>query len=328
MQQGPRARWTRRQFLSLLAGAIACRAAAAEDVPAGHIKLIVPAPPGVSADRIARTVAAALAEILQTTVDIENIPGDGGVTGINAIAAAPGDGSVLAIAPSTPIIAGKLLSRSARFSPIDDFDWLAILGTYPNAMMVSARSPAHTIDEWLEVARKASPPLVYVSGGTGSAGHLAGAFLRTEKGARLTHNAIDNMDDGYKLLDEGFVDVLFDGVPNAVTEAPPRGQRILAVTSQKRVETLPDVPSFGELWQRWFEIFVGLVAPKTLSQPAYSRLAPAVGVLLYEPVHAAKLRAAGMTFVGLSGREMRSYLDSEFLRNAKLIATLNDEGRR
>jgi tripartite-type tricarboxylate transporter receptor subunit TctC len=121
---------------------------------------------------------------------------------------------------------------------------------------------------------------------------------------------------------------VFDGVPNALAEAPSRGQRILAVTSQRRVESLPDVPSFGELWQRSFEIFVGLVAPKALTQTAHARLAPAVGVLLFEPVHAANLRAAGLTFAGMSGRDIRGYLDSEFLRNAKLIATLNDEGLR
>ncbi|MET0442654.1 MAG: tripartite tricarboxylate transporter substrate binding protein [Casimicrobiaceae bacterium] len=321
--------WTRRSFLALVALVAARRAVAAEGSAPSPIKLIVPAAPGGSLDRLGRIVADALSRILETPVDVQNMPGDGGVTGMNAVAAtAPGDGTVLGLANSTAIIGGKLLSRSARFKPIEDFDWLTILGTYPNAMVVAQRSPARDITEWLELARKAPTPLVYASAGTGSAGHLAGAYLRVEKGARLTHTVVDNLDDGYKLLGEGFIDVLFDGAPNAMTEVRPRDHRILAVTSEKRVQGLPGVPSFGELWQRSFDIFVGIVAPKALAQNAYARLAPAVGVLLSEPAHANSLRAAGLNFLGLSGRGTRAYIENEFLRNAQLIAALNNEGVR
>ena len=270
----------------------------------------------------------ALSRILESPVVVENLPGDGGVTGMNAVAAAPNDGTVLGLATSSAVIGGKLLSRSARFNPIEDFDWLAILGTYPNAMIVSQRSPARTIDQWLQMAQQATPALVYASAGTGSAGHLAGAYLRVEKGARLTHNALDNLDDGYKLLNEGFIDVLFDGVPNALTEVARHDARVLAVTSERPVDGLPDAPSFGDLWRRSFNIFIGIVAPKDLTRNAYFYLAPAVGVLLNEPVHADNLRAAGLNFLGLSGRGTRPYIENEFLHNASLIAALNNEGVR
>jgi tripartite-type tricarboxylate transporter receptor subunit TctC len=321
-------RWTRRSFLTLIAIAAARRAAAADAPTPGAIKLIVPAAAGGSTDRLGRIVASALTRILESPVEVQNVPGDGGVTGMNAVAAAPNDGSVLGLATSTAIVGGKLLSRNARFNPIEDFDWLAILGAYANAMVVTQRSPARNINEWLQLAQSASPPLAFASTSTGSAGHLAGAYLRVEKSARLTHNVVDNVDDGYKLLNEGFIDVLFDGVPNAMIEVPRREHRILAVTSEGRVDAMADVPSFGELWQRWFEVFIGIVAPKDLARNAYFRLAPAVGVLLYEPVHANQMRAAGLKFLGLSGRGTRTYIENEFLRNAQIIATLNDEGMR
>jgi tripartite-type tricarboxylate transporter receptor subunit TctC len=320
-------RWTRRTFLTLIAIAAAGRAAAM-DASAKRIRLIVPALAGGSLDRLGRIVAASLSRILESPVEVQNMAGDGGVTGMNAVAAAPSDGTVLGLASSTAIVGGKLLSRGARFKPIEDFDWLAILGTFSNAMIVPQSSPARDIREWLELAKQAPTPLVYVSAGTGSAGHLAGAYLRVEKGARLTHNVLENLDDGYKLLAEGFIDVLFDGTPNAMTEVRRRDHRVLAVTSDKREDAFADVPSFGELWQRSFDIFVGLVAPRDLAQSAYSSLAPAVGVLLHEPVHANALRAAGLNFLGLSGRGTRAFIEGEFLRNARLIATLNDEGVR
>src|SRR5262245_14994808 len=120
-------RCSRRSFLVLLAATAATRARAADappTSPASPIKLIVPAAAGGSADRIGRLVADTLTRILESPVEVLNVAGDGGVTGMNAVAAAPKDGSVLGLANSTAIVGGKLLSRSARFNPIEDFDWL------------------------------------------------------------------------------------------------------------------------------------------------------------------------------------------------------------
>lgn len=181
---------------------------------------------------------------------------------------------------------------------------------------------------WLAAARLAAPPLTYASFGPGSAGHLAGAYLRQEKGAHLVHRTLDALDEGYAQLSDGTLDVLFDGVPNALVEARASGHPIVAVTSEGRVDALPDAPSFGELWRESFVVWLGLVAPKRLDAAAYLRLAAAVGVLLSEPRHAAAMRAAGATYIGLSGRGTTAFVDREFLRIAKLIARLNDEGVR
>jgi len=91
---------------------------------------------------------------------------------------------------------------------------------------------------------------------------------------------------------------------------------------------LPDVPSFGELWQQSFVVWIGLVLPKDTALDAYVRIASAVSVLLAEPRHADSMRAAGLSFMGLSGSGTRVFVEAEILRNAKLIARLNDEGLR
>ena len=122
--------------------------------------------------------------------------------------------------------------------------------------------------------------------------------------------------------------MLFDGVPNAMIEAPRAGHPFLAVTSARRVAALPDVPAFGERWPQSFEVWIGLVAPKGLDKAAYFRIAPAVGVLLAERRHVESMQAAGLTFMGLSGAGTIAFLENEFLRNAKLIGLLNDEGLR
>lgn len=320
---------TRRRLVAALAGCVALggRQAGALD-PGAPVTLIVPADAGVSSDRLGRIAAEALSRILEAPVRVENIPGNGGVTGTNAIAAAATDGSVLGLAISSAIIGGKLLSRSAKFSPVDDFQWLAILGTFPNALVISAKSRYPSVASWLAASRETSSPWVYASIGTGSAGHLAGAYLRAEQGARLVHRAVESMDERYALLADGKIDALFDGIPNAAIQGQRAGHRIIAVTSADRVVALPSVPSFGELWGQSFLVWIGLVAPKGLDSAAYVRFATAIGVLLGEPRYAESLRAAGLTFTGLAGRAAISFVEAEFLRNAKLIAFLNEEGQR
>jgi tripartite-type tricarboxylate transporter receptor subunit TctC len=170
--------------------------------------------------------------------------------------------------------------------------------------------------------------MAFGSFGTGSAGHLAGSYLRLEENANLTHVTVATVDEGYALLGEGKIAVLFDGVPNALAQAPRHGHRIVAVTSSARVPTLPDTPSFGELWRQSFVVWIGLIAPKDLAPEAYVRLASAIGVLLAEPRHADAMRAAGLSYMGLSGRGALSFVEAEFIHNAKLIAKLSDEGQR
>jgi tripartite-type tricarboxylate transporter receptor subunit TctC len=238
------------------------------------------------------------------------------------------DGSVLGVAISSAIIGGKLLSRSAKFGPVDDFQWLAILGTFPNALVISAKSRYPNLASWLAASREAPSPWVYASIGTGSAGHLAGAYLRLEQGARLVHRSVESVAERYALLAEGKIDALFDGAPNAAVQAPQAGLRIVAVTSANRVADLLSVPSFGELWGRSFLVWIGLVAPKGLDDGSFARFATAIGVLLGEPRYAQSLRAAGLTVTGLTGRATISFLEAEFLRDAKLIAFLNEEGQR
>jgi tripartite-type tricarboxylate transporter receptor subunit TctC len=282
----------------------------------------------VSADALGRLVADALSEILEAPVRVENVPGDGGVTGTNLVAAAPRDGSVMGMGLSSALIAGRLLSRGALFNPGEDFDWLAILGSYPNAMIVSSRSNHTTLEQWLAAAKVARTPLQFGSFGRGSAGHLAGAYLRLEHRANLTHVALPSLDEGYGMLSDGRLDVLYDGVPNAVVKIPRSGHRIVAVTSAARVPSLPDVPSYGELWQQSFVVWIGLFLPKGVPPAAYVRIATAVSVLLSDPRYADSMRAAGLTYMGLSGSGTRTFVESEFLRSAKLIARLNEEGWR
>lgn len=285
------------------------------------IEIIVPNPQGGSTDEVARVVATALRELGPTPVSLAYVVGNAGIEGTNAIAAAPADGRTLGVAVSTAMVAGKLFSRSARYDPLQDFDWLALFGTYPNAMLIPASSPAKSLAEWLELARRTPTPLRCGTFGRGSAGHLAMGFLRKVESANLEHVQVQSMDASYGRLGDGSLDVLFDGVPNVVTSTASGRYRVLAVTSAQRVPALQDIPAFGELWKgRSFDIWIGMIAPKGLPVPVFSELAAQFGVLCNEPQYVERFRAAGIHFLGLTGKAAREFIEADFIRTARLVA--------
>lgn len=299
---------------------------AAAQPAAETITFVVPNVPGGSADRVGRVAAESLAEILNTKVVVSNVPGGGGVNGTNVIARQAPDGRTLGLGVSTSMIGVQLFSPSATYNPTEDFEWLAILGAYPNALVVGAKRPERTLDELLATARTTGAPLRYGSFGVGTAGHLAGSYLRLEQRANLEHHVIDRPDDGYAMLASGQLDVIFDGVPNAAEAAPRGGHRIVAVTSAARNPSLPDIPAFGERWAgEAYVVWVGVVAPKGLPPDVYSRLAGAVGVLVLEPKHAQALRATGLAYIGLSGARAKVYVEDEIVRTARLIGRMRGE---
>ncbi len=264
-----------------------------------------------------------------TPVTLAYVVGNAGIDGTNAIAAAAADGRTLGIAVSTAIVAGKLLTRSARYDPLRDFDWLAIFGTYPNAMLIPVDSPARTMAEWLAFARRAPTPLHCGTFGRGSAGHLAMGFLRKEEGANIEHVQVQSMDASYARLDDGTLDALFDGVPNVVTSIASGRYRALAVTSAQRTTALPDIPAFGEIWKgRSFEAWIGMIAPKGLPVPVYSELAAQLGVLCNEAQYVERFRPTGLRFVGLTGKAAREFIEADFIRTARLVAEYSIESDR
>jgi tripartite-type tricarboxylate transporter receptor subunit TctC len=313
---------SRRRTALLLIGAAlagAQRRAFAQRGP--DIEIIVPNPAGGSTDQIAQVVAGALTELSGETVGLTHVTGNAGVNGLNAVAASVPDGRTLGIAVSNAVVAAKLLTRNARYDPLADFDWLAIFGAYPNAMVVNVASPAQNLREWIVLARHAATPVRCATFGRGSAGHLAAGFLRKTEGIALENVTLEALDDGYARLAAGRIDVLFDGVPNALEEIPRGPFRAIAVTSAERVTPMPAVTAFGEMWKgRYFDIWIGLVAPKGLPTAVYSSLSARLAVICNEPKYVERFRLAGMHFIGAAGKSARDYLEADFIRTGRLIA--------
>jgi tripartite-type tricarboxylate transporter receptor subunit TctC len=310
-------------FLICTTGPSAAQPTPSPAAVASTITFILPGAVDGSADRVGRIIARALARALQTQVQVKTIPGGLGITGTNAIARAPRDGSTLGLGLSTPMAGGKLLSRTADYNPIDSFDWLAIIGTYGNAMIVRQDHPAKSLLEWLALARVSPKPLRYGTGGAASAAHIAGEFLRVEQHLNMVHVPFGTNAQAYAALASGEIDVLFDGIPSARVAVDPARFRILAVTSQKRDPHLPDAPAFGEIWRNQsFELWAAIVAPNPLPPDQRSRIVAAIGVLLTDKSLVTELQDAGINWLGLAGNDAGQFVRDDIVRKARQIGDL------
>ena len=307
-----------------LAGAIFARPTRAQsdtEAKLGDVRLVVPFAEQGTADRLGRLLATFLERYLDTTVNVVNVPGMGGVTGMDAVATAAADGRTLGLAVSTPIVSATLLKRPRAYDVFRDFAWLGIVGTYANAMAVAADAPA-TLPAWIEWARTQRRPLRYATAGTGTAAHFTGEFLRQTEGLDLVHEPFTTVADAYPKLDERSLAIVFDGVPSAIDNQA-RTRRIIAVTSLKRHPRMPDVPALAETFPgQAFVVWAGLVAPPQVPAPLRARIGRAVAAALSDSLLRSRLVEQGVDVVALTGERAVDFVEQDFIRKAALLAKL------
>jgi tripartite-type tricarboxylate transporter receptor subunit TctC len=321
----------RRGFLRLFAlcAAVALRPARAQATGESRldaVRLIVPYAANGTADRLGRVVATFLERYLDTRVVVVNVGGMEGVAGMDQVAAAPADGQTLGLAVSTPIVSATLLKRPRAYDVFQDFDWLGIVGSYANAMVVRAEV-APGLAAWIEWARAQRRPLRYATTGTGTAAHFAGEFLRQTAGLDLVHEPMPTLAEAYPRLDERSLALVFDGVPGAIDNLA-RARRIVAVTSQKRHPRLPEVPTLAETFPgQSFLVWAGIVAPPNLQGPVRARIAKAVAAALTDSLLRTKLVEQGVDVIGLTGRKAIDFVEEDFIRKAALLANFPPAAR-
>jgi tripartite-type tricarboxylate transporter receptor subunit TctC len=289
--------------------------------PDWPIVLIVPFPDGGSAARVGRTLAQTMGEALGRTVTTRNIAAGTGVEAMNEVARLDPGEIRLGYATSTQLIQGTLVSRPSAYNPGEDFDWIGVVGTFGNAVVVGAGEKAATFDEWLaDLPRRPRPPR-WGAGAATSMSLLAARFLADAIGVPVEIVNYDSADASYAALRRGEIDATFDGLPNALEETPRSGGRIIALSSRARADVLPVVPAFGEKWPgEDFSVFVALVVSRKETETVRARLKSGwYGVNRIGEARRA-LHAIGIDYLGLDSEAAPAFIDAEFLRHAKLFA--------
>jgi tripartite-type tricarboxylate transporter receptor subunit TctC len=253
----------------LMSGLLAPTVAYAQQYPSRNVSLIVPFAPGASADGIARIIGEELAQLLAKPVVVENRPGAGGTIGLRALAQSAADGYTLGIgATGALVINPHVAESSANFDPLRELAPIAKLIDIPLVLVAHPQAGFGSLKEMIAQSKTRAGGLSYGSTGVNSAQHLAVELLKKATQANLVHVA-------YRGSAPTMTDVLGGQIPLAsvdLTSADPHikaGAVIpLAVTSSRRLDLAPNIPTIAELAVPNFEVtgWIGLFGPANLSK--------------------------------------------------------------
>jgi tripartite-type tricarboxylate transporter receptor subunit TctC len=302
-------------------------ACAQETYPSKAITLIVPFPAGGSTDVIGRLVAEGLRQVLGQAVVVDNRAGAGGSLGTAAIAKAPPDGYTIGMGTASTLAINPATYKSLPFDVLSDLVPIGDIAAVPNIMSVNPGVKAANMAEFIALAKAEPGKLSYASPGYGSVAHLLGEQFKLATGTDILHVPYRGMGPALNDAIGGQVQVIYDNLPTSLELVRSGKLRALGVSGEKRVATLPDVPTFGELHLddiNWMAFF-GLIAPKDTPAPIVTRLNEALVQALANPGMRDKLAGQQALVVGNSPEAFKAEIARELARFKRAVAAAKIE---
>lgn len=263
-----------RACTALIGSALACSALAWPDQP---LKLIVPAPPGGTADIAARVFGQQLSADSGQPVVVENRPGAGGGIGMQALLQAPPDGNTLMLAASN-VLAEVPLVIKTKFDPFKDVVPVAAVARSSLVLVTSSSSPAQDFRGLVEALKKRKGSGSFASYSPGTASHYAGLILSERAKLDLQHVAYAGSPAALQQLMGGQTDLMFDGMLTSLPLIKSGKLRAYAFSGKQRSSYLPDVPTTTELGypELQFRSWVGLIGSSKLPADVLTKIHAAV----------------------------------------------------
>ena len=267
----------RLMFLITLAACMATSAWAEPTYPHKPIRIIVPFTPGGSPDVLARTLGQKITESTGAPVVIENVAGAGGTIGADRVAKAPADGYTLLMGHVGTLAVAPAVYPNLPYDPVKSFAPVAWVAKVPNVLAVHPALPVNNVAELVKYL-KANPGKVnYGSGGNGSAAHLAMEYFKLATQTFVVHVPYRGTAPSVSDAVAGQIQMVFTGAPALVPMVKAGKLRAIAVSSSKRLDLLPDVPTLTESGVKGLEGFeadqwYGLVAPAGTPRPIIMKL--------------------------------------------------------
>jgi tripartite-type tricarboxylate transporter receptor subunit TctC len=304
----------------LVAACVAAPAISAERYPAHPIRLVVPFPPGAASDFFARTIGQKLGETYGQQVVVDNRPGAGGVVGSVIVASAPADGYTLSLI-GTPHVVNSLLTGKGQYRAIEDFTAITQVTSLPNVIVVSPTVQAQTLKELIALAKAKPGQLNYGSAGIGSLSHMAGELFVQEAGIKAVHVPFKLLGDASSALLNGSVHYYIFPVAAATPLLEGGRLRALAVTTKKRLEGLPNVPTTAEagLPSYTFEGWFGIAGPAGMPKPLVAQLNADVIKVLQQADTREKFKRQGAEVVWNTPQEFQNLMKAEYARFQKVV---------
>lgn len=306
--------------LALVAALATFNAAAQNTYPSRPIRMIVPASPGGGTDFTARTIGQKLSEIIKQTVIVDNRAGAAGNIGVEIASKANPDGYTI-VMPITSFSINPHLYANLPFDTAKDFAPIVLASIAPLFLVVNPSVPAKSVSELIALAKAKPGQLNYANSGNGTTAHLAGELLKKTAGVDLV--SVPFKGGGPAVIDliAGRVQIYFSTIPAALTQVKAGKLRGIAVTAQKRVDLIPDVPTVAESGLPGFDVagWFGIFAPAGTPKPVVAILNKGINEALRNPETQQRFARQGLIPGGGTPQELERFLHAELKRWGALI---------
>jgi tripartite-type tricarboxylate transporter receptor subunit TctC len=318
-----------RAALATLAPVIACTLTTsvttstfAQTWPAKPIRLVVPFPAGGGTDIIAREIAnKVMGSGSGYTFIVDNKPGSGGNLGVDAVAKSPADGYTLVLGQSANLTINPSLYPKLPYDPVKDLTPVSLVASSPMVIVVAADSPYKTLADVVAAAKAKPGFLNYATSGNGTVAHLSAESFQKAANIKMTHVPYKGAAQGATDLIGGQVQLYVSSIPTLIGHVKNGKMRAIAVTSARRTEDLPQVPTVAESGYKGFEAvtWFGIAGPANLPKDVVARLNTDINKALQAPDLRKKLRDQGADLGGSTPEQFSKLIREDIARWGKIV---------
>jgi tripartite-type tricarboxylate transporter receptor subunit TctC len=294
---------------------------AAQSYPSGTVRVVVPYPPGGSVDYCARIIVQMLNESLGQHFIVENRAGGaGGMVGANYVAKAAPDGNTLLLTASIHVIT-PFLHKDVPYDVVKDFTPITLIADGPLLVSTPTTTPADNLKDFFKLVHKEPGKYTFATSGFGSAGHLAIEMLKRDAGVDTLVVAYKGAGPALTDLMSGQVQLMADPMLSSLPLVRGGKLKALAITSKKRIETAPDIPTVAESGMDGFELvsWYGLWAPKDLPSSIGAKLQEEIAKIVARPDVKDRLAALGFEPIGSTSEHFATFIVDEMAKSARII---------
>ena len=297
----------------------------AAEYPTRPIRMIVPFPPGGGNDLLARSISQPVSQVLGQQIVVDNRGGAGGQIGAELAAAAPPDGYTIFLGSIGNLTFLPVLKQQLPYDPVRDFAPVTLLATSAFILVVNPAVPAKSVRDLVALAKAKPGQLNFGSGGTGSSFHMTGELFKFETGIDITHVPYKGASPALIDVLSGQIQMLFSTMPTVVPYVKSGKLRALGVSSRKRAEVVPDVPTIAEAGVPGFEVlnWQGIVVPKKTPAAIVQKLSHALQEALKSPDTIKALANQGLDAAGGTPEQFAAMIKSEIERYRKVAKAVN-----
>jgi tripartite-type tricarboxylate transporter receptor subunit TctC len=305
--------------------AAAFSSVSAEPFPSQRMTLVVPFPPGSATDSVTRHLAESIRATTNATVVVENRPGaDGNLAALAVLKAEP-DGYTAFVTTNSTQAANVNLFNSMPYDPKADFAPVAGIMTIPMMLTVKSDVPAKSVAEFVELAKKREKPLSFGRGNTSSRG--AAELFRFREGIEMQHVPYRGMPQALTDVIGGQIDCVFADPASAQGLVQDGKLRALAVTSSKRLESMPDLATIGESGLPGYELaaWVGVYVRAKTAPEIVAKLNDLVTAFVNSAAARNYLATIGATPLPSTPQELAAFQEADTKRWAEIVETAKIE---